>query len=172
MQKTNINASILIWSIFLSLIISLGFISISTKIHQNIQNNIDFQNTIKQNISSTGVIVNADEISVKEDEKSLTIWMKKNESKQFSFLWSSQEFINIELLNGWPVEVVYNNSYRLVNESYSFSGNTSNVDITVNNLSWYALLQISSSANIQKDDNGTVVWKKIWNQNIIKQYPQ
>ena len=172
MQKTNINASILIWSIFLSLIISLGFISISTKIHQNIQNNIDFQNTIKQNISSTGVIVNADETSVKEDEKSLTIWMKKSESKQFSFSWSSQEFINIELLNGWPVEVVYNNNYRLVNESYSFSGNLSNVDITVNNLSWYALLQISSSANIQKDDNGTVVWKKIWNQNIIKQYPQ
>jgi hypothetical protein len=36
MQKTNKRASILIWSMFLSLIISLSFVFISTKINQNL----------------------------------------------------------------------------------------------------------------------------------------
>lgn len=39
MQKINKKASILIWAIFLSLIISLSFLSISTKITKNLKEN-------------------------------------------------------------------------------------------------------------------------------------
>ncbi len=46
MQKTNQKASILIWAIFLSVVISISFLGISTKIHKNIKNSGDFIDTI------------------------------------------------------------------------------------------------------------------------------
>jgi hypothetical protein len=49
MQKNNISASILIWSIFLSLIISISFFSIATKISKNLKEN-NTNKTIQQNI--------------------------------------------------------------------------------------------------------------------------
>jgi hypothetical protein len=47
MQKNNIKASILIWATFLSLIISVTFISISSKINKNIKNNKDYSKQLK-----------------------------------------------------------------------------------------------------------------------------
>jgi hypothetical protein len=58
MQKTNIKASILIWATFLSLIITVTFISISTKINKNLKNNsaltseININNQVKNIINS------------------------------------------------------------------------------------------------------------------------
>lgn len=172
MQKSNINGSILIWSIFLSLIMSIGFISISTKIHKNIQNNIEFQNNITKNISSTWTVLFNNESIVEENKNSIIFGMKKSENKIISFSWSSQEFITLWILNWWPVELKYNNNSTLIDEQYSFSWNVSNVDINIENLSWYSLLEITSSAEIIKDNNGIIIWKKIWNKNLIKQYPQ
>lgn len=172
MQKSNINGSILIWSIFLSLIMSIGFISISTKIHKNIQNNIEFQNNIKKNISSTWTVLFNNESIVEENKNSIIFGMKKSENKIISFSWSSQDFITLWILNWWPVELKYNNNSTLIDEQYSFSWNVSNIDINIENLSWYSLLEITSSAEIIKDNNGIIIWKKIWNKNLIKQYPQ
>jgi hypothetical protein len=39
MQKTSLRASILIWSIFLSLVVTLSFVVISAKVNQNIRLN-------------------------------------------------------------------------------------------------------------------------------------
>lgn len=50
MQKTNKKASILIWSVFLSLIISTTFLSINTKIKKNLGFNYELQN--KTNIEN------------------------------------------------------------------------------------------------------------------------
>jgi hypothetical protein len=58
-QKNNEKASILIWSIFLSLIISISFLSISTKITKNLKNNskldsdLEKQNKINNLIKSS-----------------------------------------------------------------------------------------------------------------------
>lgn len=172
MQKSNINGSILIWSIFLSLVMSIGFISISTKIHKNIQNNIEFQNNITKNISSTWTVLFNNESIVEENKNSIIFGMKKSENKIISFSWSSQDFITLWILNWWPVELKYNNNSILIDEQYSFSWNVSNIDINIENLSWYSLLEITSSAEIIKDNNGIIIWKKIWNKNLIKQYPQ
>jgi hypothetical protein len=56
MQKTNKKASILIWAIFLSLIISVTFISISTKINKNLKNNSEIINNIKINNEVINII--------------------------------------------------------------------------------------------------------------------
>lgn len=151
---------------------SIGFISISTKIHKNIQNNIEFQNNITKNISSTWTVLFNNESIVEENKNSIIFGMKKSENKIISFSWSSQEFITLWILNWWPVELKYNNNSTLIDEQYSFSWNVSNVDINIENLSWYSLLEITSSAEIIKDNNGIIIWKKIWNKNLIKQYPQ
>jgi hypothetical protein len=56
MQKTKSNASILIWAIFLSLIISITFISISTKINKSLKNNYNFTDEIKVNNQIKNII--------------------------------------------------------------------------------------------------------------------
>jgi len=49
-QKINSKASILIWAIFLSLIVSVSFISISTKITKNLKNSFNINSNLeKQN---------------------------------------------------------------------------------------------------------------------------
>jgi len=47
MQKTNIKASILIWATFLSLIITVTFVSISTNINKNLKNNLSLTDKFK-----------------------------------------------------------------------------------------------------------------------------
>ncbi len=170
MQKTNTNASILIWSIFLSLIISIGFISISTKIHKSIQENINFQDTIKNNLSWSSSYLFENETIILENQNSSTFSLKKNQNTTVWFSWSSQEFINLDILNGGPVEMIYNNTSQIISESYSFSWNLSDIEIDINNLSGYTLLNISSNAEILKNNPKSITWKEIWNKKIIKQY--
>ncbi len=170
MQKTNTNASILIWSIFLSLIISIGFISISTKIHKSVQENINFQDTIKNNLSWSSAYLEKNEFIVPEDKNTYTFSLKKSENTLVWFSGSSQEFINIDILNGGPVEITYDNTSQIVSESYSFSWNLSNIEIDIDNLSGYTLLNISSNAQILKNNQKSIIWKKVWNKKIIKQY--
>jgi hypothetical protein len=49
MQKTNLRASILIWSIFLSLTLTLSFVVISTKVNQNIKLNSFMEELFNKN---------------------------------------------------------------------------------------------------------------------------
>jgi hypothetical protein len=49
MQKTNLRASILIWSIFLSLTLTLSFVVISTKVYQNIKLNSFMEELFNKN---------------------------------------------------------------------------------------------------------------------------
>lgn len=170
MQKTNTNASILIWSIFLSLIISIGFISISTKIHKSVQGNINFQDTIKNNLSWSSSYLLENETIILENKNLFTLSLKKNQNTTVWFSWSSQEFINIDILNGGPVEMIYNNTSQIISENYSFSWNVSNIEIDINNLSGYTILNISSNAEILKNNPKSITWKEIWNKKIIKQY--
>jgi predicted PurR-regulated permease PerM len=53
-QKKDRKASILIWSIFLSLIISISFLSISTQITKNLKN----ANNLKNNLETENNINN------------------------------------------------------------------------------------------------------------------
>lgn len=46
MQKTDTQASILMWTVFLSMILAMTFLSISTQIHNTIKNSGDFVHSI------------------------------------------------------------------------------------------------------------------------------
>ena len=58
MQKSSLKWSILIWSVFLSLIISISFVSISTKINKNIKNN-SINIELNENIRDIKNIINS-----------------------------------------------------------------------------------------------------------------
>jgi hypothetical protein len=93
MQKTTKKASILIWSLFLSLIVSMTFISISTKINKNIKNNANIRNNLeilseirKQTLNGSfnnnysTISLNNDEEIIFESHTNITKTLKKNES--------------------------------------------------------------------------------------------
>jgi putative exporter of polyketide antibiotics len=67
MQKTGKNASILIWAIFLSIIISLGFISISTQINKTLKNNKNIQQEISQSNQVQSILKSANPSSQQLD---------------------------------------------------------------------------------------------------------
>ena len=66
--------------------------------------------------------------------------------------------------------MIYNNTSQIISENYSFSWNVSNIEIDINNLSGYTILNISSNAEILKNNPKSITWKEIWNKKIIKQY--
>jgi len=105
-QKISKKASILIWAIFLSLIISLSFLSISTKITKNLkensQNNIsiieqnNFEKILKTSNLDTEIIWNK---TIYIENRSLKKSLKKSEEYEIKFRKDST--ININLTSSW-----------------------------------------------------------------------
>jgi len=169
MQKNNVSASILIWAIFLSLIISIGFISISTKIHKTVQSNIDFQENIQHSFSWT---TNTSEVIEYQSKYNIFTSLKKWENKNISFSGSSLSNISINILSGWPIALSFNNNTNIITENMSFSWSDNNTQINVSDLWGYTLLELNSSAEIIENDKKFIIWKKIWNQLLIKKYSE
>lgn len=185
MQKTNLHASILIWSIFLSIIISLSFISISTKINKVLRNNQDIQYEIINN-NQLNNILNSDEIVSQQlndgsflnisDKKSYLWSLYNNQTKTFSFSWNTLENISIQIQNWSAIKYKYdiwdiNQEYNILDSWFvSFSGNLNN-DIqsllTIENLWWYSLVSISSDGDFIAPERFYEIWTKIWNKNIL-----
>ena len=186
MQKTTKNASILIWAIFLSIIISLWFISISTQINKTLRNNQDIQHEIL-NKNELKNILNWNNIISQElsdgsylsisDTKSYFWSLKNNESKIFTFSWTTLDFIKINIKNGSPIRYTYNiwsnnQEYDILRSgSKSFSWNlnnfTNNSTLIIENLGWYSLFEIISDLNFTAPERYYEVWKKIWNKNVL-----
>lgn len=175
MQKITKKASILIWSIFLSLIISVTFISISTKINKNIknnyllQNNIEYNNEIKNIINSWSItwiytnksLSNWEEIIFKNNNiiKSLEKW------EDISIKIISDNSLTISILEWSPV----NTSSWLIINNDAFSL-TSPSDFNIYNLWWYSKIKISSDIEnsfLLQYTNYKII-KQIWNKTIIK----
>ncbi len=175
MQKKNNQASILIWAIFLSLIISVTFISISTKINKNLINNINFSEKIIDNTEIKNIINNSilnwsftnqtlsnwDELIFdKKDE--IIVSLKQNEKYIIKIIESSTVWITI--INWWPVKYwtwLITNSENISVTAWDFE---------IENLWWYTKLKITSSSNknhLSKYLNYRII-KKIWNKELIK----
>lgn len=188
MQKTGKNASILIWSIFLSIIISLWFISISTQINKTLKNNQNIQqeisqanqleNILKSNNPSSQQLENGMYLNISEQDS--YIWsLKENEQKSFTFSWWTLDLIDISLTSWWPIKykydiwTVYQQYDILTSGSISFSWNTNNQStLEIENLWWYTLFQVHSDQKFISPERYYEVWKKIWNKNVIIQSSQ
>ena len=180
MQKTNIKASILIWSIFLSLIISVTFISISTKINKNLKNNhnltssIKIDNEIKNIINSWSInlnfksqyLSNWDKIIF--DSSNITIFSLKKWKSHISKI-NEPSNLNIKILEWWPITYEENWNTWLITESKVITiGNPT--DLVLNNLWWYTKIEITADNkyNFLSQYTNYKVIKKIWNKEVIK----
>jgi len=179
MQKKTIKASILIWAIFISLIITATFIQISTKINKNLRNNneiisqIGINNWIQNIISSWSlnwiytdtILSNWDQIifdKSKLHKKSL----KQLETTLLKVI--SNNNITISIIEWWPIEYKNNTNTWIINNNITFSATI--WDLTINNLWWFTKLKIASDSSntfLSKYTNYKVI-KKIWNKEIIK----
>lgn len=191
MQKTTKNASILIWSIFLSIIISLWFISISTQINKTLKNNQNLQHKINQS-NQLKNILNSNNPSSQElnngtylnisDSNSYLWSLEENEIKNFSFSWTLLDLVEISINNWGPLKYKYdiwgmNQEYDILTSwSVSFSWNLNNSDplstLSIENLWWYTLFQVTSDQNFIAPELHYEIWEKIWNKNVLIQKSQ
>lgn len=179
MQKTNNKWSILIWATFLSLIISVTFISISTKINKNLKNYWEFSNQLSQtneiqNIINSSIISSKFENQFLNNEDKIIfsapnirlIWMKQNEIIKSEITGNS--VINIQIKNWWPIKYENLSNSWIIISWKSINANIWELNIT--NLWWYTqfIIQSDTTDNILSETTFYKIVKKIWNKNVIK----
>jgi len=176
MQKNNKNASILIWSIFLSLILSITFINISSKINENIKKNWNYVNKISSNNLINNKLKNKDysnetfnsnneNIDFKQVKNYL--WtLKKDENIKIKLVQTSDISINIK--KWWPI--LYTTLWSLISSWIIISNTwfTLNWSIILDNLAWYTKFEINSNNNMITPEVKYKVIKTIWNKNVVK----
>jgi len=192
MQKRSKKASILLWSIFISMIVSLLFLWISSKVNKNLKNNekIFKQDNINYILSEkiknndfwkTDLWDNYYLIFEKKDPIIRTI--KKNEEK--TFLFNSWSQINITIKKIYWSPVYYkafkwsdkNNINTLISSWIIDSETNFNLldssnkwwKLYLKNLWWEARLKINSQNSIIPDYLEYKIVKLIWNTIITKQ---
>ncbi len=178
MQKTNIRASILIWSIFLSMIISVTFISISTKINKNIKENYSLQSQIK-NTNEVENIINSWSINwiytntiLKNWEQIIfdnnNIYKSLKKWEKFSIKILKNNNLTISISEWSAIKYKDNTNSGIINSSLSFDTTIWNLEII--NLWWYSKIKIDSDTEnsfLLKYTNYKII-KKIWNKEVVK----
>jgi len=176
MQKNKHNASILIWSIFLSLILSISFVNISSKINQNIRdnqkyiskntNNYSVQDKIQKKDYSNETFASNNEKIIFMQNKDYSWSLKKSENIKIKFEQITD--ISINITEGWPISYITSwtltSSWLIISSSsLSLSGS-----IILTNLAWYTIYNIISNNNIIAPFTKYKIIKTIWNKDILK----
>lgn len=173
MQKTSLKASILIWSIFLSLIISVAFIWISTQIHKKFKSNNEIrinkteQKAIDKKLSEkdyTSETLNPDQNIIFEQSGYYNL--QKSETITFSFTGSTLIQItplenSILSLDNWGIKT-------LISSTYSQSNLNGNIKITW--LSGHSRFQLLSNSNYKQESYNYKIVETIWNKEVIQSY--
>lgn len=180
MQKTSKKASILIWATFLSLIMTVIFVSISTNINKNLKNNLSLteefknENEIKNLLNSWSINMNYNDLYLKNWDKIIfeksnktTISLKKWEIHTWKININSN--ITIDIKEWWPVTYKSNNYNDIITDKKTFWWIT-NKYFYIKNLWWYSKIIISSDTtwNYLSKYRNYNIYKKIWNKEVIK----
>ena len=178
MQKISKKASILIWSIFFSLIISISFLNISTKITKNLKNNNSHNINIleESNINNTlKTSENNIEIIWKNiiyiENSTLKKSLKSMEKYVIDFPINSN--IDLNLTSSW---VVFYNFIWTVPSSGILNNNNPNLTnyetwvwiLELTNLSWYINFKLDSDNKFEISEKKYKIIENIWNKNVIK----
>lgn len=182
MQKIGKKASILIWSIFLSLTLSITFISISTQINKSLKENAKIkekisvdrftQKTIKKavlNKTFDNILLSDNQIIIFDKGNYLEENLK--ESEDFIIKTLDSTSINIEIK--WsPVE--YENwdssiSWIVTSSSSKTISLDASDELTIKNLWWYSEVIISWSTPFQSEYKNYKIIEKIWNKDVTKE---
>jgi len=187
MQKINKEWSILLWAVMLSLIISILFISISTKINKNIKNSWDTSNYISEKNKINKSIYNnldneisSSNILIFENNKKNTFSLKKDENLTLTFSWTSNFNIDLWIIKWWTIKYGFykidsSNNKTLTNSwilnystSFSWSFENKNSILKFKNLWWYSQFLINSEINFETSKKTYKIIKVIWNNNLIQ----
>lgn len=149
MQKINKKASLLLWAFFLSAIISIAFISISSKISKNLQQNINKED-------KTTKIQNEIE------------FLKSKEIKKYIF--SETETGTIQIIEWLVLAYTWSDFSDRDNWILISTWTSLSVSWTLNieNLAWKSNFIISSNKNFTKQENSYNETEQVWNKTLIK----
>ncbi len=177
MQKTNKKASILLWSIFLSLIISVSFISINSKINKNLKENSSLTDNLKTDSFITNIIhswsigntflekynIDSNKDLVFDKTNEALISLKKDEIHNFEIIENSS--LTIEIIS-WGV-LKFNN--EIISSSKTFNVFPWNLEIL--NIWWFTRFKLISDSdnNYLSQYRNYKVVNSIWNKKIIKE---
>lgn len=175
-QKKAKKASILIWSIFLSMIISISFITISSKINKNLIRDSSLDSNVYNIIKEKIVDNNFSEEETKswdkivfENDSYIERTLKKME--KYIIIFPKETQVNIEIINGWPI--YYSNSGEInivwtwiIDTNLNFLVETWSLEI--NNLWWLTSFSVNWNKDFIAQDKKYEVIKKIWNKDFIK----
>jgi len=181
MQKTNIKASILIWATFLSLIITVTFVSISTNINKSLKNNSSLTKQFKLG-NQINNIINSWSINNSFTNSYLDNWDKiifdsnnfistslKKWISHTGKIIENNSSITINIIEWWPVYYKNSSSSWIVINSKTFSNNNT-WKFYIENLWWYSKIEISSDStkNYLSQYLNYKIYKQIWNKEIIE----
>ena len=175
MQKIGKKGSVLIWAIFLSLVISISFISISTKITKNLKNSSINNKAIEENIKINEILKTSEKnveniwnktifISNKKLDKSL----KNNE--RFVIDFEINSIINLDLITSSLI------SYELIwtkTDSWILTWSLNNYEtgiwkLELINHSWYTKFTLLSDNKFEIWEKNYKIIENIWSKKIIR----
>ncbi|QFR38973.1 hypothetical protein A9Q91_01935 [Candidatus Gracilibacteria bacterium 28_42_T64] len=177
MQDTHQKASILIWSIFLSLIISIIFINTSSKIGKTIRNNSLISESITSHYQVQKILNEKNYINTQldngeniifEDNNKYTGVLKVKETSETQFP-SINNTIDISILDGGPIFYSFSNNSAsgVVNKSISIIVSQTG-SLYLRNLGGHLKYNISSDTDFLTKRKGYKVTKKIGHKEVIK----
>ena len=182
MQKTK-TWSILVWSMFLSLIITIVFVWISTKLNKKLNLTSKFLKEQKldiDNLIKTKIIINKDftdeylteDIKIEFNPPNVYIWTMKFKERTEIPITKATE-IRINIVEWWPI------SFKSPDTLPNFEGLADkNLWIPINiistwslqlkNIWWYTKFQIEWDTNFLSPNRKYKIIKKIWNKWVEK----
>ncbi|MDD3646715.1 MAG: hypothetical protein PHH06_04915 [Candidatus Gracilibacteria bacterium] len=186
MQKSNKKASILLWAIFLSIIISVAFIGVSTKVSKKLRDNISFkedvsiqnqiQNKLNKKDFTNEVFINGEKIYF-ESSNSIQRNLKKDEKIILNF--STGTSIDISLYNGGPIIYTFTSTPSGIqtgsglikdydNIIGNLQGSDTNLKLEITNLGGYTSLGINSTSDFTSGEKSYTITQIIGNKELIK----
>ncbi|NVP17645.1 hypothetical protein HUU51_02910 [Candidatus Gracilibacteria bacterium] len=181
MQKIQKNAYILLWSIFLSLIIGISFLSISSQIAKNLKENSELKEKIITNNNINNKIIEAiennnfEKIELKGNE--VIIFEKSNyyktglkENEEIYIKTTINGNVTIKINYGSPIYYINNNDITIngiINDKETFVSGIG--EIYIKNLGGYSNIDIISENNFETKFKRYKIIKKIGNKDVIKE---
>lgn len=153
--------------------ISLSFISISTKITESLKNNNTNNKNIKENNDMREIILNSEKAieiiwnkTIFIENTKLEKSLKSNEVYIIEF--NTNSIIDLNITNSWII--LY--STGTTNQILTWSLNSINISswetLTLSNYSWYTKFILNSDNKFEIPEKKYKIVESIWNKQIIK----
>ncbi len=186
MQKQDYQASILLLSMFLSIIVAISFVTLSSKIHTQIwlwswnMSGISEMSAIQKSLYHQNSSVISDRsVILFEDTTQKILWLQQGESYILAFSGEENFEIQIWVIQWGAVEYSYiqwsDVSSRIsgvVNYSVdipaTLDSSTPNWTLTLTNHWWYSQIIIKSGLNFESSKKRYKILTTIWNHSLIK----